>query len=146
MLSQIGLFIIFIQPIFHILSVYKAKLDIKVKLIALYITFFLFFLLSFPINFSMERANNGQLAWNWLQFPPIFNFIWMLFCLVLLLYVKQYTKFCIFLIIFLVIYYTYYKTNTWGSLFCWIANIFAIYLIIISFFKLNSSNCLVFRS
>uniref|UniRef100_A0A6C0H3L0 Uncharacterized protein n=1 Tax=viral metagenome TaxID=1070528 RepID=A0A6C0H3L0_9ZZZZ len=135
LLSQIGLFIIFIQPILFILSIPNVKYSVKTPVLALYILFFLFCVIYFPIDFSMKKAPNGHLAWNWLKFPSVIIFIWLFFLLVLLLYVKNYILFIMNLIIFLAIYYTYYKTNTWGSLWCWIANLATIFYIAKVFFK-----------
>jgi hypothetical protein len=95
------------------------------------------------IDFSMEKAPNGHLAWNWLKFPPLAIFIWLSFLLVLLLFIKKYFLFVIHLIVFLAIYYTYYKTNTWGSLWCWIANIMAVFLIIRTLFRSSIPNYLI---
>ena len=139
-LSQIGLFIIFIQPFFYIGSSIKVRFTIRATLIVLYLLFSLFCWLSFPIDFSMEKANNGHLAWNWLNFPVVIIFTWVAFSFGTILYEKEYLKFSIYILIFLAIFYTYYKTNTWGSLFCWIANLIAVKLIFQSFFTLNTSN------
>ena len=139
-LSKIGLFLIFIQPILFTLS---GNIDNKIKtwIISLYLVFSIFCLLYFPIDFSMNKAKNGHLAWNWLNFPTIIIFIWLSFIFGLILYQKKYFNFALYLIVVLAIYYTYYKTNTWGSLWCWIANLIAIELILKVFFDMKLSNC-----
>ena len=142
-LSQIGLFLIVIQPILFTLSHYVIENQIKTVLIASYFMFILFCVLYFPIDFSMNKAKNGHLAWNWLNYPTIINFIWLFFVLGVILYQKRYFVFSAHLILVLAIYYTYYKTNTWGSLWCWIANLVAVYLIFKVFFDLKLSNCLI---
>jgi len=139
-LSQIGLFLIFVQPIFFTLS-YDMDNKIKTWIIVSYLVFSIFCLLYFPIDFSMNKAKNGHLAWNWLNFPKIIIFIWLSFIFGLILYQKQYFKFCVYLIVVFAIFYTYYKTNTWGSLWCWFANILAVQLILKVFFDLKLSNC-----
>lgn len=145
LLSKIGLFLIVIQIPLFILSCSKVENKIKLILIGLYIIFSLFCIYYFPIDFSMNKAPNGHLSWNWLNFPTIICFIWLSFMFGLYLYQKEYFKFSIYSIIILSIYYTYYKTHTWGSLWCWIANILALGLIIKVF--INSvnikSNCLL---
>jgi hypothetical protein len=144
-LSKIGLFLIFIQPIFSTLS---CDIDNKLKtwIIALYLVFSIFcYLVYFPIDFSMNKAQNGHLAWNWLNFPIILNCIWLSFVIGVILYQKKYLKFCVYLIVVLAIYYTYYKTKTWGSLWCWFANILAVQLIFKVFFDLKLSNCLIVK-
>ena len=146
LLSQLGLFIIFMQPLLFILSFTSVETKIKKTLILLYTLFFIFCVLYFPIDFSMTKASNGHLAWNWLKFPPLANFIWLSFFLVLLLYIKKYILFTIHVIVFLAIYYTYYKTNTWGSLWCWIANLMSAFLIIRTFFNSNALNYFVINN
>ena len=135
MLSQLGLFIIFIQPFFYIGSSMRLRFSTTAFLMVLYLLFCLFCWLSFSIDFSMKKAPNGHLAWNWLNFPVIIIFIWVAFSFVTTLLGKEYLKFSIYILGFLAIFYTYYKTNTWGSLFCWIANVIAIVLIVQTFYK-----------
>lgn len=144
-LSQIGLFLIVIQPILFTLSHYIIENKIKTAIIALYFMFVLFCVLYFPIDFSMNKAPNGHLAWNWLKFHPIIIFTWVACCFGLFLYQKRYFEFSVYLIIFLAIYYTYYKTNTWGSLWCWISNLLAVMLILQVFFDLKLSNCFLVK-
>jgi len=139
-LSKIGLFLIFVQPIFLTLS-YEMDNKTKAWIIALYLLFSIFCLLYFPIDFSMNKAKNGHLAWNWLNFPTIIMFIWLSFIFGLILYKKRYFKFGVYLIVVLAIYYTYYKTNTWGSLWCWLANLLTVQLILKVFFY--PKNCLI---
>ena len=142
-LSQIGMFLIFIQPILFILSLSKVESNIKTLVITLYMTFFLFCILYFPIDFSMAKAPNGHLSWNWLNYPPLIVFIYVFFYYILLLYAKRYVTFIFYVMLFIAVYYTYYKTNTWGSLWCWIANILTIYLIARTFLNPKLPNCLL---
>jgi hypothetical protein len=144
-LSQIGLFLISIQPVLFIASINNVKNSIKLKVIAMYIVFLLVCLLSFAIDFSMEKASNGHLAWNWLSFPPYVVLLWVVFKFGLLLYANDYLNFALMILFFLAIYYTYYKTNTWGSLWCWIANIFSATLILVTFYP-KFSNYLLFNT
>jgi hypothetical protein len=143
LLSQLGLFLIALQPILFILIPNNVKFNIKALLIIVYILFFIFWIVYFPSNFSMTKAPNGHLAWHWLNLPPQIVLTWLTFFLVILLYIKKYILFAIHLIVFLAIYYTYYKTKTWGSLWCWIANIMAVFLIVRTFFKSSIPNYLV---
>ena len=144
-LSQIGLFLISIQPVLFIASINNVKNSIKLKVIAMYIVFLLVCLLSFAIDFSMEKASNGHLAWNWLSFPPYVVLLWIVFKFGLLLYANDYLNFALMILLFLAIYYTYYKTNTWGSLWCWIANLFSATLILVTFYP-KFSNYLLFNT
>ena len=150
LLSQFGLFFIIIQPILFILIPNNLKFNIKASLITCYILFFVMFLLFYGvftnIDFSMVKASNDHLAWNWLNFPVVIIFIWVSFLLTVLLLIKKYFLFIIHVIVFFAIYYTYYKTNTWGSLWCWIANMMAIFLIVRTIFKSSIPNYLVINN
>jgi hypothetical protein len=147
LLSKLGLFLILIQPILFILIPNNVKFNIKATLITLYViflTYIIFYNKSSGNNdFSMTKAPNGHLAWNWLKNAPYCNLIWLSFLLVILLYIKKYILFTLHLLIFLAIYYTYYKTNTWGSLWCWIANALSGFLIIRTFFNSSIPDYLV---
>jgi len=142
LLSQLGLFLIALQPILYILQPNIDK-TVPTLLIGLYIIFLFACILYFPIDFSMTKAPNGHLAWNWLNFPPYIIITWVIFLSVILLYIKKYIIFIIQVSLFLAIYYTYYKTNTWGSLWCWIANSISVFYIIRTFFKSSIPNYLV---
>ena len=143
LLSQLGLFLIAMQPILFILIPNNLKFNIKASLITCYLLFWFGVGMFIYVDFSMVKAANGHLAWNWLNVAPVYIFIWLLFLLVVLLYIKKYILFTIHVIVFLAIYYTYYKTKTWGSLWCWIANIIAVFLIIRTFFKSSIPSYLV---
>jgi hypothetical protein len=143
LLSQLGLFLIFMQPLLIILIPNNVKFNIKATLITLYLIFFSLIFFSIKNDFSMEKAPNGHLAWNLLKYPPLIVLLWLTFYLVILLYAKKYILFAINAIIVLAIYYTYYKTNTWGSLWCWIANGLAVLLIIRTFFNSSIPDYLV---
>ena len=142
-LSQLGFFLIFLQPILSILIPNNVKFNIKATLITLYVICLVFLGFLIKYDYSMVKAPNGHLAWNWLNVPVFYIFIWVTFLLVILLYAKKYILFAIYALIFLAIYYTYYKTNTWGSLWCWIANGLAVVLIIRTFFKSSIPDYLV---
>lgn len=143
LLSQLGLFLIFIQPILFILSIPNVEHNVKTSVILLYILFSLSCFLYFPINYSMTKAPNGHLAWNWLNFPPYIVLTWITFKFILLLYAKSYFRFILYTCLFIAIYYTYYKTNTWGTLWCWIANLATIIYIAKVFFKSSIPDYLV---
>ena len=143
LLSQLGLFLIAMQPILVILIPDNLNTSIKVSLIAFYLLFCFSFGMFINVDFSMVKAPNGHLAWNWLLNIPLYIFIWLSFLLVPLLLIKKYILFTIHVIVFIAIYYTYYKTNTWGSLWCWIANILAVFLIVRTFFKSSIPSYLV---
>jgi hypothetical protein len=148
LLSKIALFLIFIQPILSLQIYYGPKdKSLILKLQLIYIVFMTSVLSYYPIDFSMYREKNGHLAWNWLKFPFFVSVIWTAFQIGFFFYKKDYAIFFINFIIVAIVYYNYHKTNTWGSLWCWIANIISIGLLIEVFFGFRfSSNCLLSTS
>ena len=133
LLSKIGAFLIFIQIPLFIQAKYTGPY--KVGLFGLYILLYFLCIPNFKIDYSMTKASNGHLAWNWLNFPTWINILWLSFIFGILFYEKRYISFIIYFIIISTIYYTYNKTKTWGSLWCWIANIISLRLIAQVFYK-----------
>jgi hypothetical protein len=129
-LSKISLGLILSQP----LLVNASRIKTIVIPLAYIIGVFLFFT-SHTTTFSMHKADNGHLSWTWLPTSPVFIVSWMLFFLLPFFYTKEYLFFFVTLIISLISLYTYYKDNTWGSMWCWIANIYSIYLLYLVFSK-----------
>jgi hypothetical protein len=132
-LSQIALLLIILQPLLLIFSDYNGKN--KNVLMGVYLIFALFVLFTQKIDYSMNKASNGHLAWNWLDFSLWITLIWFFFYFFTYVYNKEYFKFILYILVVGSIYYTYYKTKTWGSLWCWIANIISFYLILSIFYK-----------
>jgi hypothetical protein len=127
-LSQVGTFIIISQVVFAINS-NKSPWP-------WYLAFACITLLMFAttkIDYSMHKAPNGHLAWNWLSsWPKWYVMFWVLFTL---LHMKNYYTFAFSVVTLLVTFYTYYSSETWGSMWCWFANFFAFYLIAKVFYK-----------
>jgi hypothetical protein len=145
LLSKIGLLLVIIQPILSLQVWYSTKdRSIILLLQGLYIIIMLLTVYYYPIDFSMYKESNGHLAWNWLKFPPFIYVLWVGFFIGFSLYKKEYYLFLINIFMVAVIYYTYYKTNTWGSMWCWISNIASVILLISVFFGPTVlSNCLL---
>ena len=134
LISQIALLLIILLPALFIYAEYHGPH--KLVLFGFYSICVLFAIITTKhIDFSINKASNGHLAWNWLNFSPLIEFIWLAFILGVMLYNKEYYRFIIFASVVGIIYYIYRKTGTWGSLWCWIANIIAIELIIMVFYK-----------
>lgn len=136
LLSQIASLVIFCQPIFLILSIKKRPELIPYLLVA-YIIFIIIvwigIIVLYNIDFSMVPAENGHLAWKWLNFNLLVILIWHMFLSSRLIIDKMYITF-ILLTIFLIISIILYKdTQTWGSMWCWISN-FASFMLILSVF------------
>jgi hypothetical protein len=130
-LSKIGLLLIFIQPI--IIHEEPLPTNLFYPFIGFYIAFLaIVFTIFHPIqniNFTMHKASNGHLAWDWLEVPHIVAFIWFGFLGFPLLYNQNYIPLLLLLITFIACYILYIKTSTWGSMWCWIANGLSVFLI-----------------
>lgn len=74
-------------------------------------------------NYSMTRAPNGHLSWNWMK-PVSFSklVVYMIFLFVPIFITKNYDIAALALGTLGVSIYSYWRENTWGSMWCWIAN------------------------
>ena len=131
LVSQIGLFLIMCQPILSILLINNKKIIIPVLLCY---AIFLIILFTFicplqNIDFRSIKAKNGHLSWKWLSFPIVVILIWMGFLLFKFIYNKEWILLAFMIILVLSSLLLFYKTETWGSMWCWVSNVIAIYLI-----------------
>lgn len=80
-------------------------------------------------DYSMTRAPNGHLAWNWLEKDwktALSLVVYFVFLLAPLLMSKKFILLGLALGTLAISLFTYWKDNTWGSMWCWIVNIIAI--------------------
>jgi len=137
LLSKIGLVLILLQPLLFFAP--SLPVNVLYPFIGLYITFLIgVFTLVKPLSdiiFSMHKAKNGHLAWEWLDFPYAIPLIWFLFFLFPAIYSKKYIESIFSILTFGISYVTYYESQTWGSTWCWMANIYSLYLLGIIFTK-----------
>jgi len=103
------------------------------------ITIFLIFIVltCFNINsnnISITKSKNGHLQWNFIVIN-IISLIYFATAFSILLYNKEYLLFTVIFITLLFSLYSYYKSNTWGSVWCWTVNILSFYLIVRVFYK-----------
>ena len=127
--SQLSLILVILQPVFGFLTIDK---PIKNVLLFLYICFVAVTMVLKPwssIDFRTIPAANGHLAWHWLQFSFPLMIIWFLFLISSQVLKRNWILLLCVLISISVSYILYHKTLTWGSLWCWISNLFAVYLI-----------------
>lgn len=88
------------------------------------------------IDYSMHKAPNGHLAWDWLSsWPTWYLAFWVLCFLGIVLHSREYDTFIYALVTILLSWYTYYSSGTWGSMWCWFANILAFWWIAKVFYK-----------
>lgn len=134
--SVMGMGLILVQPALKILTLPASRA--RTVLLAAYAAFVTLVALHIHrrgIDLRMSKAPNGHLAWHWLKFPGIYLLAWVAFLLTPNLFKRDYTMFAINTIVVSAIYITYIQTNTWGSLWCWIANAYSIWLLYKVFHK-----------
>ena len=129
LVSQLSYILILSQPFFGLLTIDK---PIKNVLLFLYICFVAVVMILKPwssIDFRTIPAENGHLAWYWLQFSFPLMIIWFLFLISSQALKSKWILILCASISVSISYILYHKTLTWGSLWCWISNVFAVYLI-----------------
>jgi hypothetical protein len=124
-LSKIGLALILLQTLLSIFRISDSNhRNFMIYIYLACVVIVLTIIKPFnTIDFSTTKASNGHLAWNWLKFPLIILALFLFFQAYAHFYNKDYVTFSAFLVLVSLIYYTYRETGTWGSLWCWIANI-----------------------
>lgn len=131
LLSKLGLGLVLVQPaLIHTFVLPQNIFHIFLAVYAVFLTLTL--TVWHPIKdiiFLMHKAANGHLAWDWLKIPDILVVGWMCFFIWPLLYSKYYIYSAIMIASAAIIFATYKTSNTWGSMWCWIANVCSIYLI-----------------
>lgn len=76
-------------------------------------------------KFRMFQGEDGHLVWNWIQHDKktyISLFFYFVFLFYPLLLSKQYTLLGVAGATLLLSLYNFWKSNTWGSMWCWIVN------------------------
>ena len=134
-LSIIGLLLIFLQPLLAIIGyttgAYRSKM-----LIGYLISCSIYLLYRFFINPNLMKttvSSKGHLSWEWLKmrgWETIFILLWLFFLFGSVS--DRGNIYGIFVPIGLLIIslYFYYRTNTWGSMWCWIVNIVMIFFLV----------------
>ena len=75
--------------------------------------------------YRMYEGSNGHLVWNWLQHntqTAIGLFLYFTFLLLPVILSKNWTLLSVIAITLGISLYTFYRHNTWGSMWCWIIN------------------------
>ena len=140
LLSQIALFVVLCQPILNIIKIEKSPYLIPYILVAYFVFIGILYTVVIPlhtVDFSSVQSKNGHLAWNWLKWNIYIIAIWFAFLSArwIIDIDKMFPTF-IFVTIFLIISIILYKdTNTWGSMWCWIANALSFYFILRVFYN-----------
>jgi hypothetical protein len=138
LLSQIGLFVIMCQPIFNIIKIEQSPQVIPYILAAYIIFIVILYTFIVPlnsVNFSTVPSKNGHLSWKWLDWNIYIIFIWYAFLSIRWIIDKMYFVLTIITALLIITLVLYKDTNTFGSMWCWTANIISLYLIFEVFYK-----------
>lgn len=151
-LSKMISWVITIQPITLLMMVSDSTLKYTIGILyALYvISYFEYRRLFIPIVFHTSIGKNGHLSWEWMNFKGYENIvpaIYLFFYVAILLNIGN-PILCAFGILSLIVSLIFwYKYNTYGTMWCWIANVFLLYfivniLLIQPLYEYNGSACI----
>ena len=138
LLSQIALFAILCQPVLNILKIQKMPKLIPYLLAAYFIFIIIVYTIITPLNtleFSSVPSKNGHLAWKWFSWNIYIIVIWFAFLSARWVIDEMYLILVFVAIILVVSVILYKETQTWGSMWCWLANAISIYFIVLIFYK-----------
>ena len=138
LLSQIALFVILCQPVFNILKIEKKPQWIPYLLLAYFVFIGILYTLVIPLNtveFSSVPSKNGHLAWNWFKWNIYIIAIWYLFLSVRWIIDGMYLILAFVTLILALSIILYKETYTWGSMWCWLANLISFYFVFLVFYR-----------
>ena len=128
-LSQIAYAAIVLQPIFALLCIE----DYRLRNICL-VLYTIFVVPAFltrwsNIDFRSIPGANGHLAWYWANFSLPILITWTFFLTLRIIVNRDWLSYIIVVGLLFITYILYNKTNTWGTLWCWLVNMLSFYLI-----------------
>ncbi len=124
--SVLAAILLWLQPLASILTLPSSLLP---SVMGSYIglSFLGSLLKSEPIEdtYKMYKGDNGHLVWNWLKKDwqtSLSLLVYFVFLLTPLLIRKEWTLLTLALTTLAGSLYSFYESNTWGSMWCWIVN------------------------
>jgi hypothetical protein len=82
-----------------------------------------------PVEFKTVVDKNGHLYWKWIDLYNYERIIFLFYFILLLTIYFTYPSLAFFVIFSFIYNYLIYK-NSWGSMWCWTANLLSIYFLI----------------
>jgi hypothetical protein len=134
--SKIASVIIIIQMLTLILMI--PNKDLKYIVLGFFVFFMIIHWVYYhfysvnQLNYKTTIGKNGHLSWEWMNYKVYENiwlFIWLLFYIIPAFTIHNFII-SFFLMISLIGSLIYFKDKTFGSMWCWIGNIFFLYFII----------------
>jgi hypothetical protein len=136
-MSYAAVGLLWTQPIASILTISNETL--RIQFLNAYVLLSVFSLLiQTPKDYSMTRAENGHLQWNWLTKEPstyVSLAIYFIFLFTPLFIQKSYTLLALAISTLGLSVYTFASSNTWGSMWCWIVNVLVLLVVGQGIFK-----------
>ena len=135
-LSRIAHFFVTTQPITVMLMI--ENITIKYSLLFIYIIFLITYTV-FKYNYSptilqTSIGKNGHLQWEWINSNGYGNkvllIIYLLIYVIAFLLINNKEISVIGLLTLFISLFFYYKDNTFGSMWCWLYNVFMLYFIV----------------
>jgi hypothetical protein len=136
--SILGFIAVLSQPLLTLFSIENFKY--KPIVISSYLFFILYVVLTQNIKFNTVVAKNKHLQWKWLDLPSPIILTWLFFlCFKYFYYLLKYNykshirelyTLLFILITFTLSYFSFLKSKTWGSMWCWFASIISVYFLL----------------
>jgi hypothetical protein len=85
------------------------------------------------IKFHASVGENGHLVWEWMNFKGfenIFLFIFLLLYIIPTMLLDNIKLALLLMVSLFASLFFYYKYKTWGSMWCWIGNVFLLYFVV----------------
>ncbi len=111
------------QPFFAIQSIKDADFAYKRQLTAAYIAGVIILLAIVQPEFQTVVGKHGHLVWKWLRLPALAILIWFAALSVRFIVYKEWLILAFLALTAGYSYVSYINDGTWGSMWCWIANI-----------------------
>jgi hypothetical protein len=122
--SVAGILLIASQPLFLLLTLSNTYAH-KKTLIYSYLTLSILFLALYPLEMKTVVGKNLHLEWKWLRVPGLALLVWFFFFLAAPIISGSYALSALLIGTAAYSYYNYINYGTWGSMWCWIANVSA---------------------
>ena len=117
--SIAAVFLLWLQPIFAMLTMTNYKM---ISIIAYCIIWLLYHIYdNWELNLQMYPGKDGHLVWKWLEGNRGL-WIYFIFLLTPVFFIVSKEMIALILLTLFASLYGYYKTNTWGSMWCWLVN------------------------
>ncbi len=143
--SAAGFATIAAQPFFAIQSIKDADFAYKRQLTAAYIAGVIILLATVQPEFQTVAGKHGHLVWKWLRLPTIALVVWFAALSVRFIIYKEWLLLAFLALTAGYSYKSYINDGTWGSMWCWIANVVAfVYLGQVGYKALTGRNPIQF--